>query len=612
LAERRVPILLCAFLAAGVLLLGRLAQMQLLWGGQDTEAYVAGPSGNRVLPAPRGTIYTSDGEVLARDVPVFDLAVHYKRLQDEDWVPLLSRLTGRSAQELKRTAAKVRARVERIWRAVKERTDMPGLRIVEQEQFHPVVRDVPAEVAALVRTRPEAFPGIKVLTRIRREYFHGDLAPHIVGRCARISPERWRELRRQGRAWTRPMPVSEAPERYCSDDLVGATGMERACEGVLRGKKGYVEHYLLFRPLSVERRAVRVPPEPGKDIYLTIRADFQRAANEALHWAAERPDLAFERGALVILDVNTGAVLAAATYPSYDLRSFQEEFRRLRSDPMSPLLFRPAQAALPTGSVYKLITAIAGLEEGKITPSTTLHCAGGVRFQGRWFRCTGHHGDVDLRTAIERSCNSYFFQVAAMLDGASMARWGRAFGLGQRTGTDLPFEAAGSVPEPRSLFGRLNLAIGQGRLLCTPLQVAQMCAAIANGGTIIQPHFLERVVRPDGTTVRWFEPRMQTIPVHEDTLRVVREGMHRVVVGRGGTARRAGLARFDVAGKTGTAELGAGRPNHAWFAGYAPFEHPRIAFAVVSERCPGHGGSHAAPIVARALEQIWPEVERMP
>jgi len=607
-----VLILLCAFLAAGCVLIARLGQMQIAWHGDEAASYRSGVAGNRLLDAPRGTICTSEGVVLARDVPAFDLSIHYRRLREDTWQEAVSRLSGVSVEELNRRAAEITERVERIWRAVRQRSELPDLRIVEQEQFHAIVEDIPPEVAVRVRTMAAEFPDLKVTHRIRRAYFNGSLAPHVVGRCRTMWPERLRQLMAEGRVWTAAMPVSEIGDRYCRDDRVGESGIERSYEDVLCGRRGYVEHYLLFHPLSVERRAATVFPQPGHDVYLTLREPFQRAANDALEWAARNPELSFTKGALVIMDARSGAVLAAATYPSYNLETFQEDFESLLSDPRKPLLFRPTRAALPTGSIYKVMTAVAALEEGKITPSTTFHCAGGVRFRRRWFHCTGTHGAVGLVRAIEVSCNAYFFQTAALLDGAAMARWGRAFGLGVPTGADLPFETVGQVPEPRSLFGRLNLAIGQGEMLCTPLQVARMCAAVANGGTLVQPHFVDRVVDADGNVVRWVDPQIRTIGVRAETLRLVREGMHNVVVGPRGTARRAGLARFDAAGKTGTAELGPGRPNHAWFAGFAPFEDPKIAFAVVSERCPGHGGSHAAPIMARALEAVWAEVERMP
>ncbi len=613
---RRTAVLLGAMLAVGALLIARLAQMQLFWHSAYEQDLRAGSS---IVETTRGAIYTYDGVLLARDVPVFNLSVHYSRLSEEDpdndWKPTVSRLTGVSAEELAAGAEDIVRRVERIWQAVRRNTGIEDLRILEQTQYHPVVEDILPEVASLVRKEPDRFPGLKVTVARKRIYNRGELAPHIVGRCGLLWAEDWQELSRNNNTWTSRMPVSEIDRRYCLNDRLGRSGIEKAYEGLLRGNRGYVQKHWLIGTLRLERRTDETPPEPGLDLYLTLRLDFQQAANEALQWAAEQPHLSFTKGALVILDVRTGAILAASTYPSYDLVTFNENFEVLRSDERSPLLFRPTQAALPIGSVYKLVTAVAALKEGKITPSTTFHCAGYETFRGRPFHCTSRwgHRQMTLLPAIEHSCNVYFFNTAALLDNPALARWGRAFGLGALTGVDLPFERSGQVPEPRALFDRLNLAIGQGRLLCTPLQVARMCAAIANGGKLVEPHFFDSAVSSEGKVVRIFESRVHTVGVSAETLRLVREGMHRVVLS--GTARRAfdDLAQFDVAGKTGTAELGSATTlNHAWFAGFAPFDSPKIAFAVVSERTPGHGGSHAAPIVAHALEKIWPQVEKMP
>ncbi|MHC4591136.1 MAG: penicillin-binding transpeptidase domain-containing protein, partial [Planctomycetota bacterium] len=291
-------------------------------------------------------------------------------------------------------------------------------------------------------------------------------------------------------------------------------------------------------------------------------------------------------------------------------------------DPRSPLLFRPLQGALPTGSVYKVITTMAALEEGVITPATTFTCEHVQQFGRREFHCHSRwgHGAVSLLPAIEASCNIYFYNVGARAGGEALARWGREFGLGVPTEVDVPYERAGALPEPKHTYGVVSLSIGQGEILCTPLQVANAMAAVANGGKLYRPHFFDHARDADGDVVRRYEAEFRQIGVSPDILKTVREGMRRVVAEERGTARRStieaavglDLGRFRAAGKTGTAELGKGQPNHAWFAGFAPHDNPRIAFAVVNERVPGgHGGSHAAPIMAMALEPIWDAVEAM-
>ncbi len=592
--------------------MARLAQVQLAWHDRFERARYTRTGGNRPVETVRGGIYTRWGTPLVREVPSFDLAVYYDRLPEREWKEPVARLTGRSLMQLEERAGQITRRVERIRRAVQRNTGMEHVRVVEQNEAHRVVANVPAEVAAAVRAAPERFPGVVVLESARREYPNGELAPHVVGQVGVMTPQRWEEVRSEGRAWTMAEPVSEIGARYRQDDRFGRSGVEREFESLLRGRRGYVINRLVFHILKVEEESTEEPPEPGLDVYLTLREDFQRAANEALRRAAEDEELEFRQGALVILDVRTGAVLAAATYPGYDAATYGQDIGGLASDPRSPLLYRPTGAALPSGSVYKIITAIAALEEGAVSPTTSLRCEGSATFQGRTFRCLARwgHGSLALVPAIEDSCNVYFYRAGLAAGGEALARWGRAFGLGAPTGVDLPFERAGQVPLANATFEVINLSIGQGRLLVTPLQVANMMAAIANGGRLNTPHFFSHASRPNGETVKVHQPRNQRIPVSAGTLDAVRQGMRRAVAS--GTARDAGLEPFQAAGKTGTAELGPSGLYHAWFAGYAPHSDPKVAFAVVNERTSGHGSSHAAPIIGYALEDIWDQVLELP
>jgi len=536
-----------------------------------------------------------------------------------DWRQVLSRLTGRPVEELTAAADRVVGWVSRIQQAVQRASGQDPaenyIRIAEEEQFHPVVEDVPAELAALVRTQPERFPDMCVMERSARRYPNGDLAPHVVGQMALLDRSAWKRLKQEGRIWTMGEPVSRIGKSYTMDERIGVSGAEKAWEDLLRGRRGYVLRYKAFGVLKVRQLSREVPPEPGCDVYLTLREDFQRAANAALARAAESPELDFKAGALVIIDVRDGAVLAAATYPSYDLATYRQQFAKLTADPLSPLLFRPTQAALPTGSVYKVVTAIAALETGAITPSTTFTCRHRELFRAgrsaRYFECTGTHGTIALLRAIERSCNIYFYHTGLKAGGEALARWGALLGLGRATGIDLPGERSGQIPVPRSTYGVINLSIGQGNMLCTPLQVAVAMAAIANGGRLYRPHFFDHATDAAGAPVSVYHAQFEQVPLSASTLRVVREGMRLVVESSRGTARYGNLSPFRVAGKTGTAETGVRGLFHAWFAGFAPYDDPKIAFAVLNERTSGHGGSHAAPILRFALEQIWDEVERM-
>lgn len=616
---RRLTILLCAVLLAGLTLVARLAQMQLGWRHLFVKEDYTRATGSHLVETVRGGIYTRWGTPLARQVAAFGVGVHFAKLAEDDWQGPLSRLCDVPADTLIAVAAEKRQWVEQMEARVQarqmEREGRADIRVAERYQYHCVVDDVSTDIAALIRTQPgllpdavvgrKHIPGVVVLERTRREYENGSLCPHVVGRVAPVSPETWDSLVEQELAWTMGQPFSQTSGRYAMDDRLGVSGVEKSCERALRGSRGYVLNYLDFGVLSVQRRSEPIPPERGRDVYLTIREDFQRAANAALARAAAEEELDFKSGALVFIDVRDGAVLAAATYPSYDLGTYGDDFKEFLANPHHPLLFRPLQAALPTGSVYKVVTATAALEEGAIVPETTFTCPGSQVFGNRSWDCASRwgHGTLSLVPAIEHSCNVYFYNAGLRAGGEALARWGRAFGLGMPTGVDLPsYARSGRVPEPRSMFGTLNLSIGQGQLLCTPLQVANMMAAVANGGRLYTPHFFDHARDADGDVVETYAGSSVQVPVKEATLATVREGLRLVV--ESGTARRALLDPYRAAGKSGTAETGITKVFHAWFAGYVPHDDPKIAFALVSERTSLHGGEIAV-IVRYALEQLW-------
>ncbi len=625
--SRRVYILLGALLLAGTVVLARLAQVQIGWHDQFAEESYTRAGGDHTVDTVRGGIYTRWGTPLARQVPTFGIGILYDRLGEDDWEPVVSALTGRSAEDLKDSARDKLERIDRIQRSVQERSGFDPkenyIRVAEQNQYHCVVDDVPAEAAALIRAEPERFPGMKVMELTRREYPDGALAPHVVGQVQRLSPEAWEKLTGARQAWTMGTSVDQIGKRYTIDDVHGVSGVEREYEGLLRGTRGYVINRWAFKVLSKELVSKKEAPQPGYNVYLTLREDFQRAANAALEWAAGQPDLDFKAGSLVILDVRTGAILAAATYPSYDLDTYRTDLvksedstpekpdliPRVFTDPRAPLLFRPLQAALPTGSVFKIVTATAALQTGAITAYSTFHCAHSIVIGNHVFHCDGTHGDIALLHAIEKSCNIYFYNAGMRAGGEALVEWAHHYGLGVATGVDWPYGRAGQVPVPRSKLETVNLSIGQGNLLATPVQVAGMLAAVANGGRLYEPHFFDHACNAAGDVVESYAPRYTTIPVDPGNLDLVRRGLHMVV--QSGTGRAFGLEPFDAAGKTGTAETGISGCYHAWFAGFAPYDAPKVAFVAVNERTNGHGGHNAAPVVAYALRSIWPEVGAM-
>jgi penicillin-binding protein 2 len=386
-------------------------------------------------------------------------------------------------------------------------------------------------------------------------------------------------------------------------------------------------------------------PVDGRDVTLTFDAELQRAAERILDDALSGADLADEldgedssaeaapaaslpQGAtLIAIDVATGDVLAAAAAPRFDLSLYsnfdKERWQSTLDDPRHPFYSRVTALTAPPGSVFKVLSAVAALESGAIDPETPVHCRGFLdrpdQFRCMIFRRHGHsHGDIRLSEALCQSCNVYFFEAARRMGPEPLRLWAERFGFGAPTGVDLPGEAGGQLP-PMPIGGRrgptsgntLQLAIGQSSLLVSPLQVARMMAAVANGGSLVKPRF----VRTDGhgsadTGIRLAsydeamdEPPQRIADLSPRTLAILREGLLQVVADPRGTGKAARVKGVAIAGKTGTAETGGGRPDHAWFAGYAPAERPRIAFVVMLEHA-GSGGKSAGPVAKRFVEAL--------
>jgi penicillin-binding protein 2 len=666
--RKRLIVLLCVFGAISLLAVARLFQFQILWHERYQAIYRQPIRRETTLETCRGAVRTAEGRPLAYDELVFNLAVRYPNLLydhtlrhavwDErmrsvrahagldradaaacaachlpggstpasrrklrrqkgkcaechadarDWKAAAARVTGRSLAALSEEVDELVERVERVRASVARRTGNPRVRIPEQLSYHVLAEDLPVESAMLIETRAQAYPGVRIEITRRRTVSDGTLAPHVLGTVGPISAEQWTRLKDEGLTWRPGVPSSDQPAAYRKDDVLGRSGVERVYEPVLRGLRGWRTRRILIRTLRIERAEEERAPVPGHNVILTLDEALQRAATAALAEAAAGPHQ-LTRGAAVVLHPETGAVLAMATWPTYDSNRYGEpEYtRETLSNTYGPLLSRPIAGQLPPGSVFKLITATAGLEEGEITPHGTIHCAGYLTVGGRRFRCHGPDGSLDVVDAIRKSCNVYFYTTAARVGGEKLAAWARRFGLGEETGIDLPYEKKGNVPVPASISGMYNMGIGQGRLLVTPLQVARLVSVFANGGYLVRPHVLSTIEDDAGRLVQRWDPQRTKLPIRGETIALVRRGMAGAV--DSGTARHSGLAEYEAAGKTGTAELWSGsRVNHAWFAGYLPRTKPRFAFAVVCERVESQGGRIAADVVRRMFEKYYSE-----
>ncbi len=534
-----------------------------------------------ILPT-RGVVFDRHGEVLAATRPALDLVL--RREARRDPAPQLHRLV----DALEVPYETLVARVERLGR-------LPLFEALVLQE------DVELEQLARIEARRELFPSVEVRQSPRRSYPHGELFGHALGYVGEVDDTR----------------LTREPGDLAAGDIVGKSGLERAYDGLLRGSRGWN----LVAVNSVGRRMgapwVGAEPVHGTSLRLTLDLAMQRALREAL---------ADEVGAGVFLDPETGAVLALASSPGFDPNGFAdgltaEAWRRLSEDPRRPLHDRATASFYAPGSVFKVLMAIAGLETGTIGPRDTVHCSGSVRIYDQKRLCWKKqgHGTVDLRRALAHSCNVYFYQLGKKLGIEPIHRFGERFGLGRPTGIDLPGEAAGILPsepwkrrqsgEPWYPGDTISVAIGQGLLAVTPIQMARMMGAVGTAGTLVQPYVVDgRGVPPTRIALR------------ETTMRIVLDALRDAVAE--GTGRAADLRGVPVAGKTGTAqvyahsagidsdELPKNERDHAWFAGYAPADRPRIAFAVIVEHG-GHGGSMAAPIARRTLAAFFsPEVTR--
>ncbi|MCR9197837.1 MAG: penicillin-binding transpeptidase domain-containing protein [Planctomycetaceae bacterium] len=492
----------------------------------------------------------------------------------------------------------------------------------EEESYHMMARNVPLEVAAAIIESPARYPGVRVVTSNQRTYPLDSTAIHIVG--------------------TRT-PAADHEETAESDErlidwrpAVGRFGVEREYELQLQGVPGR-RRVVRNRRMEIVSTEIERAPVSGRDLLLTINVRLQQHAEALLAECLletprrflpatdeSQPQPVPTGGSIVVMEAASGRVVAAASAPAFSPRLYTDgdaaDWQAVNADPRFPFLSRTIQTRLPPGSLMKVITAAAALETRTITADEPFVCQGYLdrpdQHRCLIYRLYGRgHGTLRLQQALAQSCNVYFFSAARKMGFRSLRDWATRFGLGQRSGIDLPFERAGNLPgsgrpsdADRYQNETLGLAIGQSRVLVTPLQMARMMAAVANGGWLVTPH----VVSPDGMARTTDEvddrPRQVTrqkiAGLSAETLAEIRDGLAAVVQPGGSGHRTVQLPQVAIAGKTGTAQTGATEHDHAWFAGYVPADNPQYSFVVVLEH--GGSGSRAAGPVARELvRKMW-------
>ncbi len=455
-----------------------------------------------------------------------------------------------------------------------------------------IKRGISFKVVSWLEENSEHLPGVDYVVEMQRGYPAGIRGTHLFGYTKEITPKL----------------LEKNKDYYKPGDYIGYSGIERAYEKILRGKKGY--DYILVDSKRKEIGKFKdgkddVPSVKGNDLVLTIDEDVQRAAEEALKG---------RRGAAIAINPKTGGILALASAPDYDLSEFsyvtsKDYLQKLYSDPEKPFFDRATMAANPPGSTFKIMEAVAALDLGVINTSWTVTCRGGQTFYGRYFKCDAVHGTVNVVHAIEHSCNVFFYNLIYKIGMDNWYEYAHKFGFGQYTHIDIGDESPGFIPNskyyikrygedwPKSIMA--SLGIGQGEVSVTPIQLAQYVALIANDGVTYTPHVVKGYL--DNTTRKLvpFSYKEVDTGIRKEIFDIVKQGMFLVVNGSG-TATNIREKDLQIAGKTGTAQNPHGK-NHALFIGFAPFDNPQIAVAVFVENV-GFGATYAAPIAKKMID----------
>lgn len=570
--KRRVLYVVIGFVF--IIFLGRLFQLQMFYS--DEYGKKSEENSIRVIPREpiRGYIYDRNGARVVDNRPSFTVTIMPYEFD--------RRKLGFIARVLSLDTTFIRTRIKQG---------------EEYSRFAPVKikRDIDFRELSVLEENRDRLPGVDYQVESKRWYVTPAHASHILGYTKEISENQIRALGGE----------------YTQGDVVGSSGLEGGYEGSLRGKKGAEFSTVNVRGQVVggfESGKLDVQAVDGKDLALTMDFGLQAFAESLM---------AGRRGAVVALDPRDGGVLAMVSSPDYDLSVFSgvtppQIWRTMNSDTERPLFNRATLTRYPPGSTFKMVLAIAALETGKVTPQWRVHCTGGFRLGNKVFKDLHVHGSVDMISAIQQSCNVYFYQLMLKTGLDEWAYYGCELGFGMLTGIDIAEENPGLLPSTAYMNRRYgpsgwtrgflpSLGIGQGELGVTPLQMAAYAMVLANWGDYHQPHAVQGFRRRSDGKVDTLAFQSRRLSVAIPTWAIVREGMRRAVELPGGTGGMSRIKGIEVAGKTGTAQNPHG-PDHAWFVGFAPFDDPRIAICVLVENA-GFGGSHAAPVAGKCMER---------
>ena len=545
----------------------------------DSDRYAQMAERNRVrsipIIAPRGSMLDRDGRILVDNYPSFSvLLLRDDPAQVEKYLPQVADGLGMTLDDVKQQIDASRA--------------MP--------KFQPIVikpEASPSDIAFIESHRAD-LPVLEMLMVHRRRYPHGDLLASAIGYVGEVSAEQ----------------VAASDSKLKPGDTVGKTGLERQYNETLMGTDGM--RRVIVNSIGKEvGRLEQQDAIPGKPIQLTIDYDLQAVADSYM---------ADKEGAVVAMDGRTGEILAMVSRPTFVPKDFAvrvplAEWQALNSDPQTPLLNRAIQGQLAPGSVFKIVMATAMLESKAVPVDFSVSCAGHAEFYGRTFHCwrPAGHGVTDLHKAIVDSCDVFFYTLGQRLGIDRIHEYAAGLGFGRRTGIDLPAEEAGLMPSEdwvqrvyhhKWYAGEtISVAIGQGAVMVTPIQLVRMIAAVATGGNLVQPHLLKT-----------FSAKTDRFPLAEDTVEQVTQGMYGVI-NEGGTGASLKLQNIEFSGKSGTAQLMSyeagnrlgkkGKETNGWFVGYAPRRNPEIVVAAVIQGSSEHGGTTAGPVVRDVVKAYY-------
>ena len=560
-------------------LIGRAAYLQIYQG----EYYAGLADGNRIriVPsmAPRGTFYDRNGELLVTNRPGFSVS--------------LLPLTAPISDDV----------IARLSDLLKVPTDEIKTKIAGHSGFNPIriKTDVTPDIVSIIEEQKSQYPGVVIEVTPIRDYILKQEGAHTFGYVSEINDTELEKMKDEG---------------YKSGDIIGKFGLEKVYDKELRGENGgqQVEVDVSGKPVQILGRK---EPVPGDDLELTIDINLQQAAEKAVD--EQLTQIGAHAAAAVVMNPQTGEILAMVSRPAFDPNLFahgisSKDWNQLNNNPYHPMDNKTITGEYPPGSTFKIVTGTAALTEGVVTPDEQIFDSG-----HHWIIPKGNAdgealGWLNFRTALAHSDNVYFYEMGNRLGIDRLEKYARMFGLGAKTGIDLPYEATGLVANRRYkeknfddgewyLSETFDAAIGQGFNLVTPLQAAMVMGEIAADGKRYKPHVVNRIIAPDGSVVKDFQPELLSqLDVPEEDIKLVQDGLHDVT--KYGTAASSFRGfTVDIAGKTGTAENSQGR-DHGWFVAYGPFDNPNIVVAVIVENG-GYGSQSAVPIGRKILEAAF-------